>query len=339
MTTINVLLMWGGAGAEHEISQISAAYIEASLSSLPDFTLVSVELMADGQYRNNSGTVCQLVKNTLTAVNELTFSDEQPAWPVDFVIPCFHGTPGESGDIQSVLALIGVPFLGCGAEANALCFNKVTTKLWLNALNIPNTPYIMLSSMVPAQIDTARNALQQWQSVFIKASSQGSSVGCYQVDDEQSLEPCLAKAFTYSPYVLIEQTLVNARELEVAVYEYQGEVVATLPGEILSPEGTFYTYEEKYHNNSRSTTDIVASNLSDDQVKKIKHYAIAAFNGLKLRHLSRIDFFLTDTGQVLVNEVNTFPGLTPISMFPKMMEHHGHLFPDYLAQIIRQSIA
>lgn len=338
MTLHNVLLMWGGAGAEHEISQLSAAYIEQSIAPLADINVLSVELLKDGYYKNSAGELGQLLKDTSSGVPQLQFDKgsrtNSTTWPVDFVIPCFHGFPGESGDIQSMLELMHIPYLGCHGEASILCFNKVSTKLWLDALGIPNTPYIVLSSVEPQQLAKAQSALQQWQSVFVKASSQGSSVGCYQVEDTEALNDCLQKAFALSPYVLIEPS-VNARELEVAVYEYDGELVVTLPGEIVSPEGVFYTYEEKYHEDSRTETQVVAENLSCEQIDLIKRYAAEAFRGLKLRHLSRIDYFLTHDGMLYINEINTLPGLTPISMFPKMMQHHGHQFADFIAGIVR----
>ncbi|MBL4827691.1 MAG: D-alanine--D-alanine ligase [Spongiibacteraceae bacterium] len=333
--TKNVLLMWGGMGSEHEVSGRSAAFIERSLLALPDMNVLLIELVQEGQYRDSDGRACQLLKNT---VNEIIFhKNAAPSWRVDFVIPCFHGFPGESGDIQSLLDLLNIPYLGCGAEASTLCFNKVTTKLWLNALGIPNVPYVMMGSLAEQEVDRAYNALEEWGCVFIKAASQGSSVGCYQVSDKSTLAQCLEEAFTYSSYVLVEQT-VKARELEVAVYEYQGEIVATLPGEIHSPEDSFYTYDEKYNDSSHSITDVVAKAIMPEQLGAIKRYAIEAFIGLKLRHLSRIDFFLLDSGELFVNEINTFPGMTPISMFPKMMSHHGHRFPDFMASIIRGAV-
>jgi D-alanine-D-alanine ligase len=125
-----------------------------------------------------------------------------------------------------------------------------------------------------------------------------------------------------------------ARELEVAVYEYQGEVIATKPGEIVCDSNNFYTFDEKYATNSKAKTFIEAINVPDEISEQIRAYAIKAFKGMKLRHLSRIDFFLTADNQILLNEINTFPGLTPISMFPKMLEHHGHDFSIYLTDII-----
>ena len=336
MEKTNVLLMWGGAGSEHEISALSAGYIEQSLLSMTDINLLRVELVAQRHYVSADGNCCQFIKNIDNGCSEVVFSDSQlPAWPVDFVIPCFHGFPGETGDIQSMLELMDVPYMGCGAEASRLCFNKVSTKLWLNALAIPNTPFIILTDDSATQLERANEALAKWQRVFVKASSQGSSVGCYKVDEPSMLESAVHDAFKHSPYVLIEQCL-QGRELEVSVYEYGGEVIATAPGEIHCPEDSFYTYDEKYSDDSGSTTDIVAKNITPEQISMIQRYATGAFTGLKLQDLSRIDFFLTIDNKIYINEINTFPGMTPISMFPKMMINHGHAFDNYLAEVIRK---
>jgi D-alanine-D-alanine ligase len=158
------------------------------------------------------------------------------------------------------------------------------------------------------------------------------------VDDAAKVEEALKDAFSYSPYVVVEKT-IRARELEVAVYEYQGEVIATRPGEIVCAANTFYTYEEKYADNSHATTKVEADNLTEAQIATIRDYAVRAFKGLKLRHLSRIDFFLSDEGEILLNEINTFPGLTKISMFPKMLANHGEDFTTYLLDNIQRQLA
>lgn len=329
MSNVNVLLVCGGGGPEHSISQLSADFIEAALQGMEWVQCVRVELTADGSLLDVNGGACELRRESGLIFAE----DSGRCWGVDYVIPCIHGYPGETGDIQSYLELLCLPYFGNGAEASRNCFNKITSKLWLTALDIPVTPYVIVSSMDDEDVAAAQAALQDWGSVFIKASSQGSSVGCYQVDDEAKLESALEQAFNYSPYVLVEKT-IKARELEVAVYEYVGETIATLPGEILCPEEGFYSYDEKYDAGSHSTTDVVAAGLSPQQVDLIRGYSIKAFSHFKLRHLARIDFFLLENGEIYLNEINTFPGMTEISMFPKMQAQHGHRFDDYLLQTI-----
>lgn len=329
MKRINLLLICGGGGDEHAISLLSADFFQQTLAQLPQFNVIRVELLAQGKYRTLDGKMCDITNH-----KQLHFQEgHNDNWPIDYVIPCIHGYPGETGDLQSYLDLIHLPYFGCDAEASRHCFNKVTAKMWFSALDIPNTPSLFLSELTQEAIDKATQALHNWGSIFIKAASQGSSVGCYKVDDVNELAERLADAFHYSNYVIVEKT-IQARELEVAVYEYQGEVVATLPGEIICAADTFYTFDEKYDTNSHATTEVIAKGLSTDLTDSIRHYAIKAFKGMKLKHLSRVDFFLTADNEILLNEINTFPGLTPISMFPKMLQNHGPSFSDYLTDVI-----
>jgi D-alanine-D-alanine ligase len=137
--------------------------------------------------------------------------------------------------------------------------------------------------------------------------------------------------------VLVEQA-VKPRELEVAAYQYQGELHISKPGEVIAPEDAFYSYEEKYSASSHSKTEVEASNLTEQQLEIIRTSSEKVFTQMRLRHLSRIDFFLTPEGNIYLNEVNTFPGMTPISMFPKMLENNGHKFSEFLADCVRSSL-
>lgn len=329
MKKLHVLLMCGGGGSEHEISLKSAHFLEQQLSQLAEVEVRRIELFPD-RWETAAGEVCALGLDRQLVVG-------QEHWNVDYVVPCIHGYPGETGDIQSFLELAGLPYLGCDAEGSKLCFNKVSTKLWLSALGIPNTPYLFLSEDDSAAHAEAHQAMRRWGSVFVKAASQGSSVGCYKVTDLADLSAAIHKAFGYSEQVLVEKA-VKPRELEVAVYQYGDALVATCPGEICTPGGAFYTYDEKYSSTSHSTTRLDVTDLSEAQVETIRALALKAFSQLKLRDLSRVDFFLTDEGEILLNEINTFPGMTPISMFPKMLEHHGHQFGEFLRQRILAAV-
>ncbi|MBT6326788.1 MAG: D-alanine--D-alanine ligase, partial [Bdellovibrionales bacterium] len=253
---------------------------------------------------------------------------------IDFAIPVIHGEIGESGDIQSLLKLMNIPYFGSGPEESIICFNKISTKIWLNLLSIPNTPFTVLTHQNETNYLKALNFLKTHKEIFIKSSSQGSSIGCYPVRTEQELKEFLPKSFLYSNQVIVEQ-LITGRELEVSVYEYDGTLHVSEPGEIICPEH-FYSYEEKYNDSSKTITKIKADNITEDQKNKIMKYAKQAFEGLNLNHLSRIDFFLTSDNQILLNEINTFPGMTPISMFPKMLEANGHSITNFLAQIINK---
>jgi D-alanine-D-alanine ligase len=327
----NILLLFGGGGTEHDISIISSKYIEKTINEIGSYNVIKVEIGKDKIFRmlsndNSSEEIVELNSKKKLVGNQSV--------DIHFVIPCIHGPPGETGEIQTYLELINLPYLGCTPEASMICFNKVSSKLWFSALNIPNTPFVFLSSSDDKKI--ALDFFSKHHKVFVKAASQGSSVGCYQVNNVAELDKAIEEAFKFSPYILVEKML-DARELEISAYEFNGEIITTLPGEIICPN-KFYSFEEKYDQNSKTTTEVIANNLPGSVVSQMREYAFKAFKKLKLRHLSRIDFFYTKEGDIYLNEINSFPGMTPISMFPKMMENHGHSFKAYLSEIISKNI-
>lgn len=328
MKKYNILLLVGGKSAEHDISLVSSEYLKSNLQEISDFNIIQVTIGKDGIFRN--------VKNQEVEINfsrELISKTEKIK--IDYVVPCIHGFPGETGDLQSWLELIELPYFGCRSEASKICFNKITTKLWFDALGIPNTPYLFLNSI--DEYPRALQFLNEHKNVFIKAASQGSSVGCYPAHNEKELKEGIAKAFGYSNQVVLE-ILLEPRELEVSAYEYRDEIHTSLPGEIVVPKGKFYSFDEKYAKNSETTTEVVAKNVPTSVQEQIRAYAKLAFVGLKLRHLSRIDFFYTKEGKIYLNEINTFPGMTPISMFPKMLINNGHSFKDFLETNIKKDL-
>ncbi|MCR5085602.1 MAG: D-alanine--D-alanine ligase [Succinivibrionaceae bacterium] len=328
MAKYNVLVVCGGDGSEHGVSVVSADFVEQQLRNCPDFEVLRATLherrflLADGGELSFSGNVA---------------SGAGEPFKVDCVVPVIHGHPGETGDFQSFLSILGIPYIGCNSESSRYCFNKITTKLYLSAYGIPNTPYVMVPAPTKGCRETAFAFFHRHHDVYVKAASQGSSVGCYHVTAEDALWPAIEKAFTLSSEVLIEQTIPH-RELEVAAYEYGGEVVLTEPGEIIMPDGAFYDFDEKYSKDSKTVTTVEPEGLSAATRALIHDLAGKTFSALKLRDLSRIDFFLAPDGNVLVNEINTFPGMTPISMFPKLLEHHGHRIGDFFREAVLRAI-
>ena len=321
MNTKTIMLLCGGGESEHEISLKSSMYIEENLKNIPNVEYIKVEIKKNGWYCPNGDKVFFDLDGNLN----MTTSKLK----IDYVIPCIHGYPGETGDIQSLLKMSNTPYLGCNSESSKICFNKVTTKLWFDALGIKNTPYIFLQDQSEDALLKASNFLFEHEEVFVKAASQGSSIGCYKVDNIGELLESIKKAFTYSNVVLIEKCL-KVRELEVAAYEMQDQLQVSFPGEIIAPQNSHYTFEEKYSASSQSVTHVKASNLTALQIETIDILSRKAFKFLNLKDLSRIDFFLTEDGEIYLNEINTFPGMTEISMFPKMLIENGHSFQEYL---------
>jgi len=327
----NVLLICGGGGTEHEISLQSAQYILKKLESISGIKAHYLCIEKNSDRTNLLGQVCELRKAA-----ELYNRETQETVKLDYAIPCIHGPPGENGQLQSVFELMKLPYLGAGPEASLNCFNKITTKLWLSSADIKNAPFTYLYNHDKNSMDRAREFFRKSsnKNVFIKAASQGSSIGCYQCEREEDLEGLIKKAFGFSSHVLIEET-IKGRELEVAVFQMNGETTATYPGEITCP-GQFYSYEEKYNNESQTETHITARDIESSQVKSIKEIAQHAFEVLKIKDLARIDFFLTSRGDIFLNEINTFPGHTKISMFPLMMEHSGLTYEEFLSDKIHK---
>jgi D-alanine-D-alanine ligase len=328
----NILLLCGGGGTEHEVSLVSSKFIEQNLNDIGLYNVIKVEIGKDKIFRilNTDDSYGEVVEMNFR--RQLVGSSK--TFDIHIVVPCIHGPPGETGEIQTFFELINLPYVGCAPEASLIAFNKVTSKLWFDALGIPNTPYAFLTSM--DNKNRAHDLFDRYGKLFVKAASQGSSVGCYQVFNKEDLDKTLEKAFHYSTYVVVEK-MVNARELEISTYEYDGAIVATVPGEINCPS-KFYSYEEKYDPKSKTTTEVVARDLPAEAIESMRILARKVFSHLKLRHLSRVDFFYTDEGEIYLNEINTFPGMTPISMFPKMMENNGHSFNKFFKDIIAKNI-
>lgn len=325
----NILLLCGGGSSEHEISLLSANFVEQQLKLIENIQVTRVEIKNEG-WINDQGELVYLDLNTKHLCSE------NANQAIDFIVPCIHGFPGETGDIQSLFEIAGIPYLGCGPEASSNSFNKITSKLWYDALGIPNTPYLFLTKNDEQAHTQAKQAFEKWGKVFVKAARQGSSVGCYSVTQKEALSDAVNAAFGYSDQVLIEKS-VKPRELEVAAYEMNGQLHITNPGEVIAPDGAFYSYDEKYSSSSHSLTEVEAKNLTQEQIATIKQESETVFKQMNLRHLSRIDFFLTEDGEIYLNEVNTFPGMTPISMFPKMLENNGHKFHNFLADCIKNA--
>ncbi|MGE3608436.1 MAG: D-alanine--D-alanine ligase [Bacteriovoracaceae bacterium] len=329
MSKKNVLLLCGGGSSEHEISLRSVKFYEECMAQMPDANTIKIEIDKQGQWVDTKGKRYLLDgKRYLRAFAQ----DGDPGILIDYAIPCIHGYPGETGDLQSYFEMIHLPYFGCNSETSKMCFNKITTKMWATALGVENTPYIFLSENNEKSIQKVLDFQKLHGEIVVKASNQGSSVGCYMVGNDHDARKAVNDAFLLSPFVLIEKRM-RPRELEVSAYEYDGKIQISYPGEIVTPASSFYSYEEKYSSASESKTFVRAENVTAEQVKTITDYATKLYNGLKIRHLSRIDFFLDD-GKIYLNEINTFPGSTSISMFPKMLEANGHSFKTFLEQHI-----
>jgi len=317
----NLIVLFGGGGNEHDISKKSKEYLVSQIES--HINVFEVEIRRNGEWTLRDEVVY------LTSVGLLN-SERKLISSIDYVIPCIHGRPGEDGQIQGMLELLKIPFLGCKAQESLNCFNKLTTKSLLDNFAIPTVPFVALHTFKAEIID---KFFKEHKNIFVKANSEGSSVGCYHPKSLEQAYEATKEAFKYSKFVLLEK-FIKGRELEVAAFEFDGQIHLSRPGEIITAD-KFYDFEEKYSQTSKARIEIV-SQLKESEISKIQDLARRAFEVLNLRHLSRIDFFMDDN-QIYINEINTFPGMTEISLFPKMMENYGVKFHDFLKDAISKS--
>ena len=316
--SINVLLLSGGGHSEHEISLLSAEFFENILSDIPRIEIYSLFLDKHNRFIDKNGQRRELQSKGILQWDATDVF-------LHYAIPCIHGRPGESGHIQDLFELMNLPYLGASGEISGLCFNKISTKLWLSALNIPNTPYTFLSSK--DDISLTVDFFRKHGEVVIKPSHQGSSIGVNLVTNEKNIDLAVENALALSPFALIEK-FVKGRELEVSIFSYKDNIVVTAAGEISCAKG-FYSYEEKYGDSGCTETKILAD-LPQNIQETIQRYAKKAFEGIGIKDLARIDFFLSEDHDIYLNEINTMPGHTPISMFPTMLQNHGINYRDFL---------
>jgi D-alanine-D-alanine ligase len=255
---------------------------------------------------------------------------------VDVVFPVLHGAYGEDGTIQGLLEMAGVPYVGAGVFASAAGMDKEFTKKLLAAEGLPVGEYAVLRRGESLSLDDRERL---GLPVFVKPSRAGSSTGISKVTDWADLDSAVAFAREIDPKVLVEAAVVG-REVECGVLEGEnwGPPEASLPAEIRVVRGhDWYDFEAKYLDDA-CEYDLPAQ-LPDDVTEKLRAMACKAFTAIDGAGLSRVDFFVRPDGELVVNEVNTMPGFTPISMFPRMWAATGIEYPDLLARLIRVAIA
>jgi len=320
---IRLLLVFGGRSSEHEISLRSATSILAALDR-DRFEPSLLGIRRDGSWCTSS------VDTPLAEIiAEGERVDDLRRFSPDLVLPVLHGPYGEDGTFQGLLEVLGLPYVGSGVLASALCMDKAVLKRFLAAQE-PTIPVVAwvevfgpeLTDPIRARAATSAVAEQLGFPCFVKPANQGSSIGVSKVTDAAELIDALHLAATYDPKIIVERGLA-CREIELAVYGDGGPATrVSEPGEIRVPSGTWYDYETKYLDDT-ATLHIPAP-LPQPLRDRLQTLALAAFRAAGCQGLARIDFFVDEaTGEPYLNEVNTMPGFTSISMYPKLMEHSG----------------
>ncbi len=357
MGKLRVLVLFGGRSAEHEVSVVSARAVVNALDPAR-YEVRPVYITRTGRWVLEparawaalaGGPEAALPGEAESPVNEaagppvpaealaLVSRPKSHLLEADVVFPVLHGPYGEDGTVQGLLELAGLPYVGASVVGSALGMDKVLMKAVFIARGLPVVPHIYFLARDfrknPAQI-VARVEAEVGLPCFVKPANLGSSVGVSKVTRPEELVPAVERAAEYDRKVLVERA-VNARELECGVLG-NDEPVASGVGEVV-PVREFYDYEAKYRDSR--TQLLIPAPIPDTVAEEIRRLSIAAFKALDLAGMARVDFFYCrDSGQVYINEVNTIPGFTPVSMYPKLWEHAGLSYPELVDRLIQLAI-
>jgi D-alanine-D-alanine ligase len=349
---IRVAIVFGGRSAEHEISALSAANIFNALD--PDkYESVLIGVDRQGRWFLNQkaerlleGGVSRLPllaegKEEIALIPSqgcaqlMNITQNKGIGTIDVVFPVMHGPYGEDGSVQGLFRLANIPFIGANVLGSAIGMDKDVTKRLLRDAGLPVAAWMTFernqkNEIMPEIVEQALG-----MPVFVKPANLGSSVGISKVMTQCDLAAAVDLAFEYDNKVLIEQ-YIRGRELECAVLGNESPI-ASVVGEVI-PQHEFYSYEAKYIDEKGAILDIPAK-ITDEQTNTIREYSLKAFKALCCEGMARVDFFLSDDEKIIVNEINTIPGFTKISMYAKLWEQSGVKYSDLVGQLISHAIA
>ena len=367
MKKIRVGVIYGGRSGEHEVSVASAASIIKHLDR-SRYEPVPIRIEKDGRWTLadkaptaisaadvihqarleaarpiRPGLEAHLVahpgEETVLAIERRSGSDIEGRATVtgvglDVVFPVLHGPYGEDGTVQGLLELANVPYVGAGVLGSAVGMDKAVMKTLFLARHLPVGPYVVVLRhewQKGMQEISDRVAAELRYPVFVKPANLGSSVGISKAKTPADLMTAMELALQFDRKIVIEAAVPNAREIECAVLG-NDEPQASVPGEII-PSREFYDYEAKYLD--ESSKSVIPADLAGEQIREVQRLAVAAFRAVDCAGMARVDFFLArDSGHIFVNEVNTIPGFTTISMYPKMWEASGLSYPELIDRLI-----
>ncbi|MFK4760874.1 D-alanine--D-alanine ligase family protein [Microbacterium sp. ZW T5_45] len=353
-----VVVLFGGRSSEHSISSATAGGVLGSIDR-DRYAVIPVGITREGAFVLEDDDPAKFPLDA-AHLPEVVDNGTRVLWPepggdrtlrvvqsdgtveglgeIDIVLPILHGPHGEDGTIQGYFDTLEVPYAGGGVLDSALCMDKHFMKIALQAAGIPVAPWATVRARQwaesPEQVRASAAALGL--PLFVKPARAGSSVGVSKVAHLDELADALAVAFAEDDKVLIE-TGVSGREIEVAVLEGVDGVRASLPGEIVLTSRGFYDFEGKYLGGDG--VDVVCpAELTDAEITAIQEIGVRSFEAVDGRGLARVDMFLTADGELVVNELNTMPGFTPISMFPKCWVASGLSYGDLISELIEAGL-
>lgn len=355
-----VAVLFGGRSSEHSISCLSAASVLAAIDRA-EYDVVAVAIARDGRMFVHSGDTSSLIKtgdalpevsatgqqvvlSTDPSIRGFVSVDGSPLPPlyqsVDAVFPVLHGPYGEDGTIQGALEFAQLPCVGSGVFASAAAMDKTHMKALFVAHGLPVGGFEVVTS---AQWQHSPDACSEridalGYPVFVKPARAGSSIGISKVHSRAGLAAAMSAAQVHDPKVIVEAAISNAREIECGVLvDSSGVPHASVPAEIIVKGAhEFYDFEAKYLEDSAELQ--VPAQIDEETTARVQAAAIAAFEALACEGFARCDFFVRKSGEVIVNEVNTLPGFTSISMFPRMWQASGLSYPEIVATLIRDAL-
>jgi D-alanine-D-alanine ligase len=346
---IRVAVVFGGESAEHEISIRSANnIIEAMDKGKYDISLIGIT--KDGLwYGGRSAEAILYSVNKRYTVSEddllgfipgkadgniVYISDTKKRIMPDVIFPILHGPMGEDGTVQGMLKLAGIPFIGSGVVGSSVGMDKDVMKRLFRDSNIPIGKFRVVLSHEKENVVFDELVKELGLPLFIKPANMGSSVGVHKVNNRMEFNTALTDAFNYDTKVIVEE-FIKGREIECAVLGNENPI-ASVPGEICTSHD-FYSYDAKYIDEKGAELNIPAI-LTEDIKAEIRSLALRSFNSLCCEGLARVDFFLKDDGSIIVNEVNTIPGFTSISMYPMLFKESGIGYSELIDRLITLSI-
>ncbi len=339
---LKVGVIFGGKSGEHDVSLMSASNVIEVMDE-NKYDVVKIGITKLGKWMIYTGDIHSIKdgsweKDEKNLIVEFSLFDHPMIASIDVFFPVLHGPNGEDGTVQGLLKLIGKPFVGCGVLASSVGMDKVYSKILFENAGIPIGDYMPLTlSDWNFKRDEMIIKIEEklCYPFFVKPANMGSSVGISKVHNRDEMIVGLQEAFTYDSKLILEKA-IDCREVECAVLGNQ-EPKASVLGEII-PSQEFYDYQAKYTDGNKSTL-IIPAKLENSITEKIRNYAVKAFMSINGRGLSRVDFFIEKgTENIFINEINTLPGFTNISMYPKLWQKTGILYEELIEKLIELAI-
>ena len=341
-----VAILCGGPGSEHEISCLSAGGVLSAIDR-STYEPILIGITREGKWMAlpidyplaiNDGTLPSVKGNFPEVSRENRgLSVDGNLLSIDVIFPVLHGTYGEDGQLQSDLDQIGIPYVGSGAVASELAMDKAEAKTFFAKAGIAIAPGITVTESQwkrePEAVTESISSLGM--PLFVKASRGGSSRGTVKVKELTAFASAMEEALSFDSKVLIESAIDGA-EVECAVLEIEGNAQASIPGKVwIDPQYEFYDYQAKYLDGA-TRIDIPAP-FNNEIIEKIRNYALIAFQAIGAKGLARVDFFVTQSGEIIINEINTMPGFTRTSAYPKMWQATGIGYSEVITQLLQSA--